>query len=128
MLKQIRQIELGKKSPISKKCGGARAGARTRESEKTLEARLRREVECRGGLAVKHSSQFHRGMPDRILLLPGGSVIFVEVKSTGEKPTTLQIRAHEQLRALGFPVCVIDNTEDLESLCEAMDNLINIYG
>lgn len=96
----------------------------SKESEKTLEARIRRETEVRGGIALKYTSQYHRGMPDRILLLPGGSILFVEVKTTGCKPTKLQLRAHEQLRALGFTVGVVDSTIGVDALCDAMDDLI----
>ena len=96
--------------------------SRTRtESEKTLEARLVREIEARGGMALKYTSQFHRGIPDRICLLPGGVTIFVELKSTGKKPTKLQQHAIEQLDRLGHPTCVIDCTEGLERLLRILD-------
>ena len=49
------------------------------------------------------------GMPDRMILLPGGRIGFVEVKAPGKKPRPLQIKRHGQLRALGFPVFVLDD-------------------
>ena len=91
------------------------------ESEKTLEARLVREIEARGGMALKYTSQFHRGIPDRICLLPGGLSIFVELKSTGKKPTKLQQHAMEQLDRMGHPNTVIDSTEKLEELLLILD-------
>lgn len=91
------------------------------ESEKALEARLRREVERRGGIALKHTAQYHRGIPDRIILLPNGLIVFVELKSTGKKPTPLQIRAMEKLTALGFRCFVIDSTERLNELLTFID-------
>ena len=94
---------------------------RTKESEKTLEARLVREIEARGGMALKYTSQFHRGIPDRICLLPGGLSVFVELKSTGKKPTKLQQHALERLDQMGHPNCVIDCTEDLEELLQILD-------
>ena len=94
---------------------------KTQESEKTLEARLVREIEARGGMALKYTSQFHRGIPDRICLLPGGLSIFVELKSTGKKPTKLQLHAMERLDAMGHPNTVIDSTEKLEALLEILD-------
>lgn len=102
----------------------ARASIVTRpknESEKTLEDRLRKEVEKRGGMAIKLLSQLHRGLPDRMVLLPRGVQYFVELKTTGKKPTGLQRHCHEQLRALGFHVYVIDSTETLDSFLYVID-------
>lgn len=96
----------------------ARASHIVTESEKTLEARLRKEVEARGGMALKLGSQNHRGLPDRLVLMPGGNTYFAEIKTTGKKPTELQRHCHEQLRSLGFDVFVIDSTP---TLLEALD-------
>lgn len=93
-----------------------------KESEKTLEARLVREIEARGGMALKYTSQFHRGIPDRICLLPYGLVYFVELKSTGQKPTKLQTHALRQLFDLGFPGYVIDSTEGLDKFLRLVDH------
>ena len=106
---------------------GIQEGTRARvprpvESEKALEARLRREVNDRGGMAIKLLSQLHRGLPDRLVLMPGGHVYFVETKSTGEKPTRLQKHCHNQLRKLGFDVWVIDNTESLDRFLSWLDD------
>ena len=95
-----------------------------KESEKTLEARLVREIEARGGMALKYTSQFHRGIPDRICLLPGGLSIFAELKSTGKKPTKLQMHAMQKLRGLDFDCVVIDSTEALEKYLENVDRAL----
>lgn len=91
-----------------------------KESEKSLEVHLVNAVKARGGLAIKNTSQFHRGLPDRTVLLPGGHISFVEMKSTGCKPTALQLRAHEQLRHMGFRVEVIDTTEKLDAFLNSI--------
>lgn len=95
--------------------------ARKIESEKTLEARLRRETARRGGMCVKLTSQFQRGLPDRLLLMPGGRAAFCELKSTGRRPTPLQLECHRRLRALGFAVRVADSTEGLDALLRELD-------
>lgn len=92
-----------------------------KESEKLIEAKLREATKKRGGIAIKLLSQFHRGLPDRILLLPGGKAIFVETKSTGKKPGALQRKAHQTLRALGFDVYIIDSTKAVEDLMQLLD-------
>lgn len=91
-----------------------------KESEKTLEARLVREIEALGGMALKYTSQFHRGIPDRIVLLPPGVLTFVELKSTGQKPTKLQMHAMDKLSMLGFDCKVIDSTEGLNEYLAAV--------
>lgn len=84
------------------------------ESEKTLEAKFRKEVESHGWMAIKLLSQLHRGLPDRLVLAEYGLTFFAEIKTTGEKPTRLQKHCHQQLRELGFEVYVIDSTASLE--------------
>lgn len=95
--------------------------ARKAESEKALEARLVDEVKKRGGMAVKLTSQFHRGLPDRLCVLPFHTIAFVETKSTGEKPTALQEAAMQQLRSMRFTVRVVNSTETLEELLQGFD-------
>ena len=77
--------------------------------EKITEQKLVRAVKAAGGIAVKLVSPGFDGMPDRLLLLPGAKIAFVEVKAMGCKPRPLQIRRHELLRALGFLVFVLDD-------------------
>lgn len=98
----------------------ARASNTLPESEKTLEARLRREVEKLGGKALKLSAQMHRGLPDRLILMPRGRAYFAEIKTTGKKPTRLQEKCHRELRDLGFDVFVIDSTDGLMDALDAI--------
>lgn len=79
------------------------------------------EIKKRGGLALKFTSQFHRGIPDRIVLLPFHTMSFVELKSTGESPTKLQESAINKLIGLGFKCWVIDSHERLDAFLEVMD-------
>lgn len=94
------------------------------ESEKALEKRLVSEVQKRGGMCVKLTSQFHRGLPDRLVLLKYHTSAFVELKSTGEKPRELQVRAMDKLDGLGFRCFVIDSTEGLDDFLARMDKRI----
>jgi len=83
-------------------------------NEKLLEKKLRIEVKKLGGIALKFGTSYHVGMPDRIVLMPGTQASFVELKSTGKKPTTLQIKAIEMLTEFGFKAIVIDSQEGLD--------------
>ena len=89
--------------------------------EKTLEGKLVQAVRALGGMAPKLVSPGFDGMPDRLLLLPGGRIAFAELKAPGKKPRPLQLRRKRQLEALGFRVYVIDHPDRiggvLDELC-----------
>jgi len=59
--------------------------AKENESEKAIEKYCQKVAKDYGGVAVKFSSPSNRGVPDRMLLMPGGRVAFLELKSTGKK-------------------------------------------
>ena len=84
--------------------------------EQEIEQQLVRAVRQMGGRAVKFMSPGFDGMPDRLVLLPGGKCGFVEVKAPGKKPRALQQVRHEMLRALGFKVYVLDAREQIEEI------------
>lgn len=83
------------------------------DSEKLLEKKLREAVLMLGGLAVKFWSVSFTGFPDRVVLMPGGKISFVELKTTGKKPTPRQVYVIGLLKKLGFEVFVIDSKESL---------------
>lgn len=84
--------------------------------EKIIEQKLVKAVKAAGGIAPKLVSPGFDGMPDRMVLMPGGRTGFVEVKAPGEKPRPLQTSRHRLLRRLGFRVYVLDNAEQIESI------------
>jgi len=83
--------------------------------ENTIEKRLKKEIELIGGKALKFTSPGNSGVPDRIVLLPGGKIIFIELKAPGEKPSALQRYRAKQLRTLGFEVRCIDSIEGVQA-------------
>ena len=84
--------------------------------EKQLEQKLVKAVKSVGGLALKFVSPGFAGMPDRLVLLLGGNMAFVEVKAPGEKPRPLQLKRHRDLKALGFKVYVLDDVLQIEQI------------
>jgi G:T-mismatch repair DNA endonuclease (very short patch repair protein) len=82
--------------------------------EKQIETRLRKEVNQIGGLALKFTSPGTAGVPDRIVLLPKGRVVFVELKAPGGKLRPLQLKRKKQLENLGFKVYVIDSYKKVD--------------
>lgn len=82
--------------------------------EENVENRLTKEVKKRGGKAPKFVSPGLRGMPDRIVLLPGARTIFVELKKPGETRDPLQIKRAQELEALGYEVYCLDSYEAID--------------
>ena len=79
--------------------------------EEDVENALVRRVKKLGGTAEKFTSPGRRSVPDRLVTLPGGTIIFVELKAPGKKPTEKQARDHDRRRKLGCDVRVIDSVE-----------------
>ena len=88
--------------------------------EKSIEKKLVNAVKNMGGIAPKFVSPGYDGMPDRIVLVPGGHMAFVEVKAPGEKPRALQLARHEMLRRLGFKVYVLDDEQQIGGILDAI--------
>lgn len=57
-----------------------------------------------GGLALKLECPGYTGVPDRLILLPGGRVRFVELKAPGRTERPRQRVVQAILRGLGFTV------------------------
>lgn len=86
--------------------------------ESMIESRLRQEAKNRGGMALKFISPGMNGVPDRIVLMPGGKMAFVELKAPGKAPRALQEKRIRQLRKLGFLVYVLDDTERIGGILD----------
>lgn len=77
--------------------------------ERAIEEYLGLRARQSGGLCVKFIPTSFAGFPDRIVMLPGAKITFVELKAPGKLPTKLQYSVHERLRKLGFRVVVLDS-------------------
>ena len=91
-----------------------------RYSEKQIEQKLATAVKSKGGIAPKFVSPSYAGMPDRLILMPGGMMAFAELKALGMKPRALQVARHEMLRRLGFRVYVIDGIEQIGGILDEL--------
>lgn len=79
--------------------------------ERDIEKAFVAHVKKLGGVAEKFTSPQRRSVPDRLVTLPGGVIIFVELKATGKSATEAQLRDHEKRKALGCDVRVINSLE-----------------
>lgn len=84
--------------------------------ERDIEAHLVDQCKALGWGCYKFTSPGRRNVPDRIVIAPGGAVVFVELKAPGKRPTTGQAREHERLRALGCLVYVVDSFDAAEAV------------
>lgn len=82
--------------------------------EKVIEEYLRDQVKKLGGKAYKFVSPGNDGVPDRLVLLPGGRIFFVEMKALGKKTTPLQRVQAARIKELGFEVFVIDSKQGVD--------------
>jgi hypothetical protein len=75
--------------------------------EKDIEKYLKNQIDDMGGLCLKFISPGNAGVPDRIVILPGGRVWFVELKAEGGRVRPLQRWWQKRLQAVGIPSLVI---------------------
>ena len=82
--------------------------------ESRVEKRLVDAVRAVGGFAYKWTSPGRRGVPDRLVLLPDGELVFVEVKSPGGTLSPVQRVEIDRIRSLGFRVEVVSDEDGIE--------------
>lgn len=89
--------------------------------ERDIEAKLRTIVQACGGYSLKWVCPGWSGVPDRIVLLPGARIFFVETKRPkGGKVSKLQELWWRRLTTLGFQHRFIWNEEDLQRFKEEL--------
>lgn len=86
--------------------------------EKEIEQHLVKRVKEIGGRSYKFVSPGNSGVPDRMVCLPGGRIIFIELKATGETPRPLQEMQQKRLRDLGNTVYTFDSKELIDGFIE----------
>ena len=90
--------------------------------ESKIEDRLRKGVERAGGRCLKFVSPGHTGVPDRIILMPGGRVYFAETKAPGEKERPRQEYVQRKLAELGFKTYATVDT--FERVLDVLGDLV----
>ena len=81
-------------------------------------------LECR-----KYKTRTHD--PDRLILGPNRLIIFVELKrpkagaiGAGTRPRPGQVREHQRLHDMGFPVYVLSSRQEVETFIEMLKAVI----
>lgn len=87
--------------------------------EKHIEYKLRDKVKLLGGLALKLIASGFTGLPDRLVLMPGSFVYFVELKNgSAGRLSPRQIVVHKILNKLGFTVHIVKDEETLNNFLD----------
>lgn len=96
--------------------------------EKEIEKKLKARLEKLGCMVLKFTSPGNAGVPDRLVLIPGGTVWFVELKRPGGKLRPLQEIWRGRIEGLNGNYRLVQSEKDIDQLCtiiEAMDILVN---
>ena len=99
--------------------------------EKDIERKLHKGVKelKHGALCLKFESPGFSGVPDRMILLPGEKVIFVETKKPGKKERARQEYVNSLFRALGFEVySTVDNNAYVQEILGRCKEVIDGEG
>ena len=88
--------------------------------ERFIEQKLVARVKREGGLCPKFVSPGSDGWPDRLVLMPGGKIVFVELKAPQGRLRPIQVQRHAQLRDLGFSVFVVNDPDQIPEVLELL--------
>lgn len=88
--------------------------------EKNIEAHLVKRVKDIGGIAYKFVSPAHRGVADRVVVLPRGGVVFVELKTATGKLSPLQEVFARDMERLGQNYIVLKSREEVDAFVKAV--------
>ena len=95
-------------------------------NEAYYERQLTQSIRALGAMCLKFVSPGNNGVPDRIILLPGGYAMFAELKQPGKKERARQDYVQRQLRALGFEV--YSSVNSLEKIGMIVDRCKEVIG
>ena len=91
--------------------------------ERIVERHLKRRVEALGGAAMKFVSPGRSGVSDRIVVLPGGEIWFVELKQKGGRLTVLQQHFAEMIQSLGANYICLWSKEEVDTWISKRNSL-----
>ena len=91
--------------------------------EKQIESHLVKKVKEIGGVAYKFVSPANRGVADRVVCLPDGGVVFVELKTATGKLTPLQEQFAKQMSELKQNYIVLKSREEVDAFAKAVSRV-----
>ena len=91
------------------------------DREKDIEKYMACRIERLGGVAFKFTSPGNDGVPDRLVILPGGRILFVELKTKGGRLKPIQVWQQERIRRRGVEVRTVWSKAQVDELLEGGD-------
>lgn len=96
--------------------------------ERDIEEWLRGQVEKRGGLFMKFSSPGQDGVPDRLVIMPGGRMMLVELKTETGRLSKVQVYQIDRLTDMGIEVGVVYGMAGAREWVEDLDKHVVMAG
>lgn len=88
--------------------------------ENVVERRLTTRVNALGGMCVKVTPVSHSGIPDRLVLLPDGRSLWVELKRPGGEVKPHQVERHRRMAAINHPVVVLSSCDEVDDWIDSL--------
>lgn len=89
------------------------------ELEKDVEQYLKKQIKKAGGKSLKFTST-EKGVPDQIVLLPSGKIIFIELKKRNGKLSPSQIKMHKTFQGFGQKVYTAFNKAEVDGIIQTI--------
>lgn len=86
--------------------------------ESAIEAKLGKIIRDSGGLYFKFVSPGNPGVPDRLILLPGGRIVFVELKTELGRLAAIQKWQISEMQKRGADVRVLKGLDQVKAFVE----------
>ena len=86
--------------------------------ESAIEAKLGKMVRAQNGLYFKFVSPGNPGVPDRLILLPGGRIVFVELKTETGRLAAIQKWQISEMQKRGADVRVVKGMDQVKAFAE----------
>lgn len=93
--------------------------------EKTVERRLVDGVKKLGGMCLKFVSPSTPGVPDRLLIIPPGRILFVELKTETGRLSKIQRHVVGEMRKRGADVRVAKGRDEVDAILVELGGISN---
>lgn len=94
--------------------------------EEKIEKRFVKKVDELGCRAIKWEIAGKKGAHDRMVLIPGGEIIFIEFKAPGGVQSFHQKEFDRELQELGFRTYLFDNWEEPLKIVKIIMEQLNV--
>ena len=87
-------------------------------NEKIVERRLVEEIKKLNGMCLKFVSPGNSGVPDRLIILPDGRIVFAELKTDAGRLSKIQVHIINEMKKRGADVRVLYGVKDVKAFID----------